>query len=100
MLRWGVRVSHAPQRRLRFLTLKGTIIAYDNRLSKARQLQSNLRVRYTPLTGRILKTKNTMKKNWTSTESVAALKQMIADRIKWEQDMRSLVDNLDLSPQQ
>lgn len=41
-----------------------------------------------------------MKKNWTSTESVAALKQMIADRIKWEQDMRSLVDNLDLSPQQ
>lgn len=38
-----------------------------------------------------------MKTNWTPVESVKALKQMLADRIAWEQNMRSKVAGLNLS---
>ena len=38
-----------------------------------------------------------MKTNWTTDESVAALKQMLADRITWEQNMRARVAELDFS---
>lgn len=40
-----------------------------------------------------------MKTKWTSEESVAALKQMLAARLAWEEQMRSQVSKLNLSKQ-
>ena len=40
-----------------------------------------------------------MKTKWTSEESVAALNQMLAARLAWEEQMRSRVTKLNLSKQ-
>ena len=45
------------------------------------------------------KTQEAMKTKWTSEESVAALKQMLAARLAWEEQMRSRVAKLNLSKQ-
>lgn len=38
-----------------------------------------------------------MKTKWTSEESVTALKQMLAARLVWEEQMRSQVAKMNLS---